>query len=386
MEAELLSGSMPDRLPAICFVAPNAFPILSGDKTTPLIGGAELQQVIVARALAERGYPVSMICRDFGQRDKVEIDGVRILKAFRLDAGVPVVRFFWPRLTSIWRCLSNANADIYYQRTAGMLTGVVAAFCRRAGKKSIFAAAGNPDLEPGTSRIKHGRDRWIYEYGLRNVDRILVQNEEQERLCRLNFGRDATCVPNCYPFVRDRLTNAGRSVLWVSTIRGLKRPELFLDLAEALPQYRFRMIGGPGRDEQPLFDSTRMRAESIANVEFFGFMPYSEVDDYFDDAAVFVNTSESEGFPNTFLQAWARGVPTVSFIDSGARAAGQAVGRQVDSIGTMAQQVAKWLSDESERSRVGRICRKYVDDNHSPARVLALYERVFSELIPGHAG
>ena len=82
-----LPCNMPDRLPSICFVAPNAFPVLAGDEQTPLIGGAELQQVIVAKGLAQRGYPVSMICLNFGQQDQVEIDGVTVFRAFRRDAA-----------------------------------------------------------------------------------------------------------------------------------------------------------------------------------------------------------------------------------------------------------------------------------------------------------
>jgi glycosyltransferase involved in cell wall biosynthesis len=258
----------------------------------------------------------------------------------------------------------------------------VVAFCRRAGKKSVFAAGGNPDFELRTSRIKFARDHWIYEYGLRNVDRIVVQNEEQARLCRLNFGRDATQVPNCYPAAHSRPAEAGRFVLWVSTIRALKRPELFLDLAEALPSYRFRMIGGPGRGEAPLFDAIKARAATIANAEFIGFVPYARVNDYFDDASVFVNTSESEGFPNTFLQAWARGVPTVSFVDSGARAGGHPVGRQVDSFRSMVDQLAVWLANGAERAREGQRCKRYFEDNHSPAQVIELYEQIFRELVP----
>lgn len=369
--------------PSICFVAPNAFPVLSGDLETPVIGGAEVQQVTVARGLAERGYPVSMVCRDFGQDDKVEIDGVTVFRAFRLDRGLPFLKFFWPRLTSIWRCMKSADADIYYQRSAGMLTGIVAGYCQWAGKKSIFASAGNPDLERPTTRVKYTRDRWLYEYGLRHMDQIVVQNDEQARLSRLHYGRDVTQIPNCYHPAGRPKTVPRRDVLWVSTIREIKRPEIFLSIAERLPGYSFRMIGGLGRDEEGLFEKVRSRAATLRNMEFLGFVPYAEVDAYFAQASVFVNTSESEGFPNTFLQSWARSVPTVSFVDSGARLDGRAVGCQVADVDEMIDCVEKWLVDEQERLEVGTRCHEYFESNHSPKHALDLYEQVFAKLMTG---
>ena len=380
------AARVPDPLPTICFVAPNAWPVLSGDGDLPMIGGAEVQQVIVAQELVKRGYRVSMICRDFGQPEEVRINDITVFRSFRLEDGLPVLRFVWPRLVSTWRCLARADADIYYQRTAGMLTGVVAEFCRRAGRKSVFAAAGNPDLEPGTSRIEYARDRWIYEYGLRHVDRILVQNEEQERLCLANFGRTSTRVPNCYTLPDSKAPGAGRYVLWVSTIRKLKQPGLFLDLAEALPEFRFRMIGGPGRGEAPLYETIKRRAAGIPNLEFLGFVPFAQVEAHFDDASVFVNTSESEGFPNAFLQAWARGVPTVAFVDSGARANGRRVGCRVHSFEAMVSQVSGWLANDTGRVQEGRRCREYVAATHAPARVLEIYERIFLELTRRETG
>lgn len=376
---------MSDRRPSICFVAPNAFPLLARDEETPVIGGAELQQVTIAKGLAARGYPVSMICLNFGQQDRVEIDGVKVFRACRPDEGIPILRFVWPRLASIWSCLKRCDADIYYQRAAGMLTGVVAAFARRHAKKSVFAAAGNPDFERKTPRIRYARDRWIYEYGLRHVARILTQNEEQARLCRLNFERDSTQIPNCYAAAANQAASANRHVLWVSTIRKLKRPELFLDVAEALPAYRFQMIGGPGIGEAQLFDSIKARAETIPNVEFLGFVPFSKVEGHFDEASIFVNTSDSEGFPNTFLQAWSRGIPTVSFVDSGARAEGDPLGRQVNTVEEMADCVAAWLRNNTERTSEGERCRKYFASNHSPERVLDLYEEFFGELVTRYA-
>lgn len=370
------------QFPHVCFVQPNAYPLLSGDQEIPLIGGAELQVAIVAKLLAARGRRVSMICLDFGQPDQVEIDGVQVFRAYKPDEGLPILRFFRPRLTSIWECMKRADADVYYQQTAGMLTGVMAAFCKVRGKKSVFAAASNPDLLPNTPRIRYVRDRWIYSYGLKNVDCVFVQNDQQAQLCSRNYGRTSVLVPNCYSAPTKRSVDVPRSyILWVSTIRKLKRPELFLDLAAALPDHQFQMIGGPGDGERDLFESIKNRASTMPNVRFFGFVPFTRVENYFNQAKIFVNTSESEGFPNTFLQAWARGIPTVSFVDAGARLDGSPVGLRVKSFHEMVSLVARLALTESDCVAEGRRSAEYVEMSHAPEMVIKLYERTFEELV-----
>lgn len=371
---------MPGDRPHICFIAPNAYPLLGGPGNVEFIGGAELQQVLIARELAIRGYRVSMICLDFGQDECVIIDGITVLRAFDLKAGFPVLRFVWPRLVKVWAAMKRADADIYYQRAASVWTGVMAFFCRWHSKKCIFAAAGNPDLEPVTSRIRYARDRWIYRYGLRHVDRVLVQNLEQAGLCRQHHDREAVLVPNMYLPPPDRQLSDRSKILWVSTIRQIKRPELFLELARNLPELEFRMIGGPGRNEAALYESIRDRACEIRNLEFLGFVPYSRIEEHFDDAVLLVNTSESEGFPNAFLQAWARGIPTVSFVDAGARLQGRPVGLTTSSTKELIATVAGLIANEAKRLEEGRRGAEYVTQNHSPESILELYEQIFENM------
>jgi glycosyltransferase involved in cell wall biosynthesis len=368
-------------IPSVCFIAPNAFPLLSGDTETARIGGAELQVVIVARLLAKRGWNVSMICLDYGQAAVTEVDGITVYRAFHPGKGWPVVRFIWPRVTSIWRCMKCANADIYYQQTAGMLTGLMAAFCKLNNRRSVFASASNPDLLKPTPRIRFRRDRWLYAYGVRNVDRIFVQNEEQVELCKTNYGRSSTMVLNCYEPAAAADPNVdSKRVLWVSTIRKIKRPELFLQLAESLPQHEFAMIGGPGVGEFALFDEIERRAAKLRNMKFFGFLPFARTELEFDRACLLVNTSESEGVPNAFLQAWARSIPTVSFIDAGARLNSQTIGVLVKDALDLTATVSRLLNSAELRDREGGRARSYVLKNHSPEAVIPVYENEFVSL------
>lgn len=386
----LRAASALPRRPHICFVAPYTWPVLSGDPDNEFIGGAEVQQSILARALSHAGYRVSMICLDYGQPQDVLLDGVIVHKAYRPDAGLPVLRFMHPRITGIWRAMRAVDADIYYQRCSAMLTAVVAEFCRRHGKRSIFASAANLDFVPGRQPIRYLRDRWLFEHGLKRVDTIVVQNATQQKNCRANYGRESVEIPNCYQLPADASPGGGDCVLWVASIRegDYKRPELFLELARRLPLRRFVMIGGAGGASRSnaCFERIRSMAAEIPNVEFTGFLPLARVEPYFDRARVLVSTSLHEGMPNTFLQAWARGVPTAAFIDIGARLRGEPLYRVVEGVEEAAAELERLFTDEEHWRRTSARCREYFGSTHSTSTVLARFEGLLKELIhePAH--
>jgi glycosyltransferase involved in cell wall biosynthesis len=360
--------------------------VLSGSREVRWVGGAEVQQSYIARGLVQQGYRVSMLCLDYGQPARTEVQGVEVHRLHRPDAGLPVLRFLHPRLTSFWRGMRTVGADIYYQRGADMLTGVVAAFCRVHGRKSIFAGAHNTDFYPTTPLIRYGRDRWLYERGVRYADAIVAQNEAQQRDCLLNYARHAALVRSCYPAPAARRGAGDGGVLWVSTLREWKYPERFVALARALPEYRFTMIGGPGGSdaEAGLYERMRIEAARISNLSFLGFVHPQDVESHFDGARVVVNTSDVEGFPNTFLQAWSREVPTVSWFDPGCVHGGLPVGCIVANAAEAAACVRRLMEDELYWKAVGARCRGYFDANHSVPGVIDAYRAILDTLVrPG---
>src|SRR5262249_58821634 len=116
-----LTGAAAQVQPSTCFAAPFAWPVLADIPELKIVGGAEVQQSILSRALAQAGFRVSMVCNDFGQPDGVRVHGVTVYKTHRLDAGIPVVRFLHPKLSTTWAALRRADADIYYTRSSSML-------------------------------------------------------------------------------------------------------------------------------------------------------------------------------------------------------------------------------------------------------------------------
>jgi glycosyltransferase involved in cell wall biosynthesis len=373
------TDAAPRARPHVCFVAPHAWPVLGGDARIPVVGGAEVQQTMLARLFAAHGYRVSMICMDFGQPDGVVVDGVRVLKAFRPDAGIPLLRFLHPRLTTLWRALREAAADIYYCRSAGMQVAVVAEFCRRHDRRSVYAGASDMDFAPDVGgQIRYARDRWLYRRGLARVDRIVAQNETQRASLRRHYGREALVIPSCYtlPERHERAAASDPCVLWVGMIRAGKRPELLLELAARLPQRRFVMVGGPDAGEKALYEDIRERAGRLPNVHFMGFLPLAQVEPWFDRAKLLVNTSTYEGMPNTFLQAWGRGIPTVATVDVGAP-----VNRVFTDVEEGARAIEALFADAIIWQSASRRCLEYFERNHSPAEVLGRYGRLFDELM-----
>lgn len=362
---------------SICFVGLDNYPVLNPSLGEEYFGGESVQQTLLAKAFASRGYDVSMIVKDYGQIEGEIIDRIRVWKTFKESEGVPGLRFIYPRITSMIRALKKADADIYYQSCASVWTGVVARHSRSNNKCFIFRIAHDSDCIPGEQIIRFARDKKIYEYGLKRADIVMAQGVNQVKLLEKNYALSSVPV-NMVVEVPDSNSKGEQDidVLWVNNIRHFKRPELLLELAESLPDIAFTMIGGavPGYEE--LYREIEQKASTLNNVIFMGAVPYHKVNEYFLRARLFVNTSDWEGFPNSFLQAWARHVPVISFFDPDGLINSRALGAVPENIADMALSINEFLRMEDCRKAAAENGYKYVVENYSPDVVVSKYEEI----------
>jgi glycosyltransferase involved in cell wall biosynthesis len=374
--------------PIVCFVAHNAYGAMSA-RSTGHIGGIERQQAMMARWLAERGYVVKLITWDEGQTQDTMIDGVTVIKLCGRESGLPGLRFVHPRWTSLVRALARADADIYYQNCGEYVTGQVAAWCRRHGRRFVYSVASDPDVDVNLPAMKTIRERVLYRYGLRHADRVVTQTRQQQEQLRAGWGIAATtlpmpCVDQTGPAqpVSFRSWSDPPKVLWIGRIGPEKRLEWMLDVAQRCPELHFSVVGSPYAENA----YTRFlvaRAGGIRNVTMHGYVSHADTSRYYGESAVLCCTSSYEGFPNTFLEAWRRGVPVVSTVDPDGLIAEKGLGRIAGDVPRMVIALRDLLGNSQQWSEASRNGFRYFYEHHRPEIALPKFEQVFLEVANG---
>lgn len=365
----------------VCLVSLRALPALSEEHKHERLGGEEVQHAQLAVALARRGYDVRLVVADFGQPDGAVYQGVTTLKAFKESAGLPGLRFIYPRWTQLWSAIARADADVYYYSCAGMILGMLAMFCGRHGRRLVFRIASDDDCDPNKVEIRLRRDRWLYQYGLERADALLVQTVTQQRALSRNHGLDSKVAGMLVarPAETDGMPTKDVDVLWVANIRHIKRPDRLLDLARALPSIRFHMVGALVPDEEDLYRRVEAAARALPNLTFHGGVPYMDIGKLFDRAKVFANTSDLEGFPNTYLQAWVRGIPVVTLFDPDGLIKAERLGSAHTTLDEMSRGLTEMLQATISYEAARTAALAFMESRFGDSTVLGPYLEAFAE-------
>jgi glycosyltransferase involved in cell wall biosynthesis len=376
--------------PSICIVSHNAYGAISGQKSGH-IGGVEWQTSLTARWFAQRGYDVSMLTWNEGGPPEEVFQGIRVIKISPKKPGVKGVRFFHPKWTGLVRAMRRAGADLYYHNCGECVTGQIALWCRKNGRKFVFSSANDTDCDSRLPELRTPWDRWLYRYGLRQADAIVVQTETQRRLLQEGFGLGATVIPMpCAGLASDqavsRTGEIPRRLLWIARVARQKRPDRLLELAAMCPDLGFDFVGpfsGAGGLPDEYAKAIKERAGTMANVVVHGAVQRDRLPDLYQRAALFCCTSDYEGFPNTFLEAWSYGLPIVSTFDPDGVIVRWNLGRVVKNMEEMAAAIRTLLAAPETYQQMSNNARRYYLDYHTVETVLPRFEQLFLATMAG---
>jgi len=348
----------------ILFLSSHAHWVLDGGETRTS-GGAELQVALLARELAAMGHQVSIAAGDTGQADGGTLQGVRIRNAGKFQTGrMGEMLLAAPRVFSVlrderpdWVVVMGWTAWLFVLWAWRPLLRYRLDFiCALDSEINGAFVRGNPVL---------GR---FFDFAVRRADARHAITREQQGVFERRGMRAAL-----YRYLVFRSAAGGAAektvdFLWVSRCQKIKRPHLFLDLAEALPGHSFGMVC-PAED-RGLWDGISARAKNIPNLSFVESVPYHEIQRRYDAARVFVNTSEWEGWPNSFIQAGLGGAALLS-LDVDPDGIFGRFGLGVFAAGDFAKLESGARAMVADAAALGRMqegCRKFVAEMHDNRR------------------
>ncbi len=381
-----------DKSIKVCFLALGAYPLLTGKHSTYVIG-PDVLQVLLARELVKHNLAVTLITLADDGTPVEHLHGIEVIKTTPRNPHHSFARRASNRIRlafSIWKALSKARAGVYFQQ--GGVLGVMGLFCRLKKKRFVVSVGSDAWVSSWgdwfNGRFKGFRfglvERFFSELDIRMANIVIVMNEFQRELLKKNFGKDGLLIKHHLPLTKGGMPRKATPpiVLWVGTMAGVKQPELFLKLADAVPNARFQMVGGYSPGNKELYSKMEESSQEITNCEFLGFIPFGEVNKYFSQASVLVNTSMVEAYPPfAFIQAWMNYTPVVTLNDnSDAIVSRYELGFHSKTLSQLVEDVKTLLEDEELREEMGRNGRQYVEKDHDITKIVERYLEVFNPL------
>lgn len=359
----------------IAFVSEGIYEYAKG--VSDAVGGTERDQWLFSQALVRRGWDAVVgVARTLKPGRRESIDGVDYVGL----SEAPQILLAWRRF------FLEERPDWLFWEGASHLLGPVTQLAAMTGTRTVFHAAFDTDVSPRRA-LFHRRHWWpLYAWGLCKVDKIFVQHVGQLNALRSGLRNKATVLHKVCnmedglgEFV-NILPHADRKriVAWVAMLRQPKRPDVLVQIARAAPEIHFVVCGGPSSHRTPHGYGEQMVAvlKSLPNVDYRGKVSSREAAQVIADASVLLSTSDQEGFPNTFTQAWTYGTPIVSVnLDPDGVIQNKRLGALSGSVEKAITDLGTLLDSPEEREDISSRARRYVNDVHSEAAVMSIFER-----------
>lgn len=303
------------------------------DSLPPFYSGAGIQALRLARALAQKGVPISALTArhtaDLPTHETVE--GVAIHR-------LPVLRH--PRLwhlsffiTAAWRLLRHRHEiDVVHLHGAYRRAIPIVATARLAGLRTVVKMSQMGTDDPSTTRTwRFGR---LLMNALARTDAVIAITEELARsyldaglppgrLVRIPNGVDTARFHPPDPASRRHLRQAlglpadASIVLFVGIVHPRKGVDRLLAAWPAVearhPQATLVLVGpldSPADAAPPDFVHRLRDLATRHRIHLAG--PQERVDRFCQAADVFALPSRMEGLPNALLEAMACGLPAIS--------------------------------------------------------------------------
>lgn len=356
----------------VCFVSPAYY--------SNTVGGAEIRLYAMAMGLAGLGcYEVSYVTPNVTQSHRSgRIHVVRIPN----DGGDTQCRF-----EEFVNTMDSVLPDVLIQTGRKQFTCYSARYCSLRNIPFVFGVSSDIDcrryrelprffgefapkrmLNPRQLARAFAMDRRTLS-AMKSAALIMAQTSVQRDKLRCLYGGDIALFRNLHevPSMDDLEKDEPPMVLWLASMKSVKRPDLFLEICRKLQAQGLQVIMA-GRMNEERF---REEVEELARcgcMTYIERVTFEESNELIARASVFVLTSRHEGLPNTLIQAWLRKTPTVSLgVDPDGMITRNGLGTHVSTVEQAVEAILSLVKDKAMRERTADNAREFAIENFGMA-------------------
>lgn len=283
------------------------------------MGGAEIQISYLVNELVRENFDVYYIYEDNGT-NILNSQKIHLFPLKKINIKNRFGKRWFLYYKRIKKTLNDIKPDCIYTRLYSSWSGIAAVYAKNNAIRHIWAIASDSDI----NRLSRNRSclkpfDFIEDYFVKKAFKyatlILTQNSFQQEMLLSLHGRNGIKIPQMsLPERKNEIRKDCKivNVIWVANIKPIKRPENFLELVKSNKNNKFVKFTMVGRCSSSYNLLLTQLADAQSNFYYLGELSNEEVNELLCQAHVLINTSEYEGFSNTFVQAWLRKVVVLS--------------------------------------------------------------------------
>jgi len=249
-------------------------------------GGIETHVVNLAKGLHKLGHNVQIILlNDYGKHPVFESDEFLRSILLKLDG----------KLSTFYKLIKKSNITLVH--THGYKAGVIGRISCKLAHKAVISTFHSGEK----GNLKISLYRWLDRITVHSSPCICV-SEQIKTSARLT----AEVIDNFIelPSKGYKSTVPAKQIAFVGRLSHEKGPDIFLHLAEQLPQYEFSIYGsGPMSQE--------ISQNAPNNVTLMGHV--NSMNKHWSNINFLCITSREEGLPLVAIEALVRGIPVISY-------------------------------------------------------------------------
>lgn len=341
----------------IVFWASGIYEVLTGDSK---VAGIQVQQSRWALTFMKNGWDVYCLAN----KPTPGVCGVNFIE---IKPHAKLIKMHLSLLAEFienYKVLHREKPSFIIARGSGRYLYLLSKMCRWFNVKLVFFSASDVNFVPGKDTVTNSESYTkLYRKAIPLFAGYVTQNNYQADTLLKNYHRHSLILPNIWIVgEKENVVEKKIDCIWVSNLRRLKRAEWFVNMARKLSQYSFVMVGGVS--EQSYYDKIVAMSKEVDNLEFLGAQPMERVSSLIAESRLLACTSEYEGFPNTFIQAWANSVPVVSTVDPSNVIRDYDLGVTIQSEKDFTERIIELLTDDNLYKAKRDAVNKYFIEHH----------------------